>query len=166
MQTFLNLDSSDEEIILSSENDSVIQSLNKRVKYLIIYGPRKSGKTSIANNFSKVFETNLINKLPKDLDIKKDTYLDLNNLPTKDENFFHFLQQARSTKQQVVLTNLSLASGGTYKCEVSAEAPSFRTKFAKQDMVVVVLPTKAEIIGVQPKYQVGDTVNVTCYSYR
>ena len=92
MQTFLNLDSSDEEIILSSENDSVIQSLKKRVKYLIIYGPRKSGKTSIANNFSKVFETNLINKLPKDLHIKKETYLDLNNLPAKDENFFHFLQ--------------------------------------------------------------------------
>ena len=92
MQTFLNLDSSDEEIILSSENDSVIQSLKKRVKYLIIYGPRKSGKTSIANNFSKVFETNLINKLPKDLNIKKETYLDLNNLPAKDENFFHFLQ--------------------------------------------------------------------------
>ena len=79
---------------------------------------------------------------------------------------YFILQQARSTKQQVVLTNLSLASGGTYKCEVSAEAPSFRTKFAKQDMVVVVLPSKAEIIGVQPKYQVGDTVNVTCYSYR
>ena len=92
MQTFLNLDSSDEEIILSSENDSVIQSLKKRVKYLIIYGPRKSGKTSIANNFSKVFETNLINKLPKDLHIQKETYLDLNSLPAKDENFFHFLQ--------------------------------------------------------------------------
>ena len=56
VQTFLNLDSSDEEIILSSENDSVIQSLKKRVKYLIIYGPRKSGKTSIANNFSKVLK--------------------------------------------------------------------------------------------------------------
>lgn len=66
----------------------------------------------------------------------------------------------------MVLTNLSLSSGGTYKCEVSAEAPSFRTKFAKQDMVVVVLPTKAEIVGVQPKYQVGDVVNVTCFSYR
>ena len=92
MQTFLNLDSSDVEIILSSENDSVIQSLKKRVKYLIIYGPRKSGKTSIANNFSKVFETNLINKLPKDLHINKETYLDLNILPAKDENFFHFLQ--------------------------------------------------------------------------
>ncbi len=92
MQTFLNLDSSDEEIILSSENDLVIESLKKRVKYLIIYGPKKSGKTSIANKFSKVYETNLINKLPKDLHIKKETYLDLNNLPSKDENFFHFLQ--------------------------------------------------------------------------
>ena len=88
MQTFLNLDSSDEEIILSSENDSVIQSLKKRVKYLIIYGPRKSGKTSIANNFSKVFETNLINKLPKDLHIKKETYLDLNIYPQKMKIFF------------------------------------------------------------------------------
>ena len=77
-----------------------------------------------------------------------------------------FFQKSRSTKQQVVLTNLSLASGGTYKCEVSAEAPSFRTKFAKQDMVVVVLPSKAEIVGIQPKYQVGDLVNVTCFSYR
>ena len=79
---------------------------------------------------------------------------------------FFFFQKSRSTKQQVVLTNLSLASGGTYKCEVSAEAPSFRTKFAKQDMVVVVLPSKAEIVGIQPKYQVGDLVNVTCFSYR
>ena len=76
------------------------------------------------------------------------------------------LQKSKSTKQQVVLTNLSLASGGTYKCEVSAEAPSFRTKFAKQDMVVVVLPSKAEIVGIQPKYQVGDLVNVTCFSYK
>jgi hypothetical protein len=59
-----------------------------------------------------------------------------------------------------------MESGGTYKCEVSAEAPSFRTKFAKQDMVVVIIPTKAEIVGAQPKYQVGDLVNVTCFSYR
>ena len=77
-----------------------------------------------------------------------------------------YLQKTKSTKQQVVLTNLSLSSGGTYKCEVSAEAPSFRTKSFEQDMVVVVLPTKAEIVGVQPKYQVGDIVNVTCCSYR
>jgi len=76
------------------------------------------------------------------------------------------VDRSHSTKQHVLLTNLTLDSGGTYKCEVSAEAPSFRTKSAHQDMVVVVLPTKAEIKGVQPKYTVGDVVNVTCYSYR
>ena len=92
MQTFLNLDSSDEEIIRSSENESVILSLKKRVKYLIIYGSRKSGKTTIAKKFSKDFNTNIINKIPKGLSIKNETYLDLNNLPAKDENFFHFLQ--------------------------------------------------------------------------
>ena len=44
MQTFLNLNHSDNEIIYSSENKTVIQSLEKRVKYLIIYGSNKSGK--------------------------------------------------------------------------------------------------------------------------
>ena len=92
MQTFLNLDRSDKEIILSSENESVILSLEKRVKYLIIYGPQKSGKTSIANKFSKKYNTNIINKIPSDLNLTNETYLDLNKLPTKDENFFHFLQ--------------------------------------------------------------------------
>ncbi len=92
MQTFLNLDSSDKDIIRSSENELVILSLQKRVKHLIIYGPRKSGKTSIANKFAKDFNTNIINKIPNELNIKKETYLDLNNLPAKDENFFHFLQ--------------------------------------------------------------------------
>ena len=33
-------------------------------------------------------------------------------------------------------------------------------------MVVVVLPKKSEIKGADPKYQVGDFVNVSCYSYR
>ena len=92
MQTFLNLDSSDEEILYSSENESVIQALKRRDEYLIIYGPIKSGKTTIANKFSKDFNINMINKIPRDLNIKKETYLDLNNLPAKDENFFHFLQ--------------------------------------------------------------------------
>ena len=96
MQTFLNLDSTDGEIIYSSENNSVIQSLNKRVNYLIIYGPRKSGKTSIANKYSKDFNINIIREIPKELHIKKETYLDLNNLPATDENFFHFLQHFTS----------------------------------------------------------------------
>jgi len=76
------------------------------------------------------------------------------------------VDRSRSTRQHVRLNNLTLDSGGTYKCEVSAEAPSFRTKSAFQDMVVVVPPSKSEIVGAAPKYAVGDTVNVTCYSYR
>ena len=79
--------------------------------------------------------------------------------------FIHF-QKKKSTKQHVQLFNLTANSGGTYKCEVSAEAPSFRTKSGSQDMVVVVTPKKSDIKGVQPKYYVGDLVNVTCYSFR
>ena len=52
------------------------------------------------------------------------------------------------------------------QCEVSGEAPSFKTKFDSEDMVVVVTPSKAEIVGAHPKYLVGDTVNVTCISTR
>ncbi|XP_059095713.1 uncharacterized protein LOC131890389 [Tigriopus californicus] len=81
-----------------------------------------------------------------------------------DVNGIH-VDRHRSSREKVVLRNLTLDSAGTYKCEVSAEAPNFRTKSGKQDMVVVVIPSKAEIVGARPKYQVGDVVNVTCYSY-
>ena len=92
MQTFLNLDNSDKEIIYSSENNTVIQSLKKRIKYLIIYGSNKSGKTTIAKKSSINHKIDLIKNVPKDLFFNKETYLDLNTLPAQDENFFHFLQ--------------------------------------------------------------------------
>tara|TARA_B100000989_G_scaffold71303_1_gene49996 strand:- start:130 stop:750 length:621 start_codon:yes stop_codon:yes gene_type:complete len=92
VQTFLDLDSSNKEIIYSLENDEVIQSLERRIKYLIIYGSNKSGKTTIARKFSKNFNIDLINNLPNYLNFHRETYLDLNNLPGKDENLFHFLQ--------------------------------------------------------------------------
>ena len=92
MQTFLNLNHSDNEIIYSSENKTVIQSLEKRVKYLIIYGSNKSGKTTIAKKFSINNNIDLINTVPNELNFNKETYLDLNNLPGQDEYFFHFLQ--------------------------------------------------------------------------
>ena len=92
MQTFLDLDSSDKEIIYSLENDEVIESLERRIKYLIIYGSNKSGKTTIARKFSKNFNIDLINSVPRYLNLNRETYLDLNNLPGKDENLFHFLQ--------------------------------------------------------------------------
>ena len=92
MQTFLNLNSFDTEILYSLENDTVIQSLEKKVKYLIIYGPNKSGKTTIAKKFSINNNINLINNIHVELNFNKETYLDLNTLPGQDENFFHFLQ--------------------------------------------------------------------------
>ncbi len=64
-----------------------------------------------------------------------------------------------------MLNRLTLDSQGTYKCEVSAEAPSFKTKSDSDHMVVVVPPSRSEIVGAQPKYNVGDRVNVTCVSH-
>ena len=92
MQTFLNLNSFDTEIIYSLENDIVIQSLEKRIKYLIVCGPNKSGKTTIAKKFSINNNIDLISNVHKELNFNKETYLDLNTLPGEDENFFHFLQ--------------------------------------------------------------------------
>ena len=92
MQTFLNLNSFDTEILYSLENDTAIQSLEKKVKYLIIYGPNKSGKTTIAKKFSINNNIDLTNSVPDELNFNKETYLDLNTLPGQDENFFHFLQ--------------------------------------------------------------------------
>ena len=73
MQTFLNLNSSDTEILYSLENDTVIQSLKKRVKYSLIYGPDKSGKTTIAKKFSINNNIDLINTVPNVLNFKKET---------------------------------------------------------------------------------------------
>ena len=61
---------------------------------------------------------------------------------------------------------MDVSATGTYKCEVSAEAPSFKTVYKEGSLIVVVLPSSAEIVGAKPKYWVGDTVNVTCFSYR
>lgn len=46
-------------------------------------------------------------------------------------------QLLNSTDTQVVLDNVNLASTGRYRCEVSAEAPSFQTVSDHGDMIVV-----------------------------
>lgn len=46
-------------------------------------------------------------------------------------------QLHNSTDTQVVLDNVNLASTGRYRCEVSAEAPSFQTVSDHGDMIVV-----------------------------
>lgn len=47
------------------------------------------------------------------------------------------LQLHNSTDTQVVLTNVTLKATGRYRCEVSAEAPSFQTVSDHGDMIVV-----------------------------
>ncbi|KAG1674781.1 hypothetical protein GQR58_014983 [Nymphon striatum] len=70
-----------------------------------------------------------------------------------------------SSMATVSLTNVGLKSSGAYKCEVSADAPDFQTKFSVKDMDVYVLPESGpKIIGGKRRYLIGDHVNVTCTS--
>lgn len=46
-------------------------------------------------------------------------------------------QKSQSDQHVVMLTQLTLASAGRYKCEVSADAPSFQTSFNTVEMAVI-----------------------------
>ncbi len=92
MQTFLDLISTDEDILISNENIESFKLLKNKKKYSIIVGPEKSGKSKLAKKFANLHNIELINDIPHNLKFKNDTYLDLNKLPTNEESFFHFLQ--------------------------------------------------------------------------
>ncbi|XP_059485027.1 cell adhesion molecule 2-like isoform X2 [Neocloeon triangulifer] len=72
-----------------------------------------------------------------------------------------------SSESTVVLTHVDLSSSGVYRCEVSAEAPSFQTVSERGDMTVVAMPKDGpRISGGRPRYQIGDMVRVNCTSAR
>lgn len=76
-----------------------------------------------------------------------------------------YVDLEHSNETQVLLTALDLESSGRYRCEVSAEAPSFQTVSDHSDMVTVALPTRGPVItGGRPRYNIGDTVRVNCTS--
>ncbi|XP_058120785.1 uncharacterized protein LOC131282874 [Anopheles ziemanni] len=78
-----------------------------------------------------------------------------------------FVDLLNSTSDQVVLDTIDLSSSGKYRCEVSAEAPSFQTVSDHGEMLVVVLPEEDPYItGGKPRYQIGDVVRVNCTSGR
>lgn len=52
-------------------------------------------------------------------------------------NTRYVFQIHNSTESQVVLKSVNLSSTGRYRCEVSAEAPSFQTVSDHGDMTVV-----------------------------
>ena len=65
----------------------------------------------------------------------------------------------------VILLNLNLKSAGSYRCEVSAEAPLFNTVSQRRKMGVIVLPqSRPRISGGKHTYHVGDHVRVNCTS--
>ena len=70
------------------------------------------------------------------------------------------VERAKSSRQHVYLFDLQLEASGTYRCEVSAEAPSFRTKHEEKVMVVVQPPHTNEITGLQPRYDTSKYIAV------
>lgn len=70
-----------------------------------------------------------------------------------------------STEREVVLDDVDFSTTGQYRCEVSGDAPMFQTASTAGILYVVDLPDDGpEIQGGQPRYNVGDRVNVTCLS--
>ena len=111
MQTFLSFESSnDDQIIESSENELAIKILQENQKYVLIHGPKKSGKSLLANKFSRINNKKIIYDIPLKLDFDTGVYLDLNSLPLKSEYFFHFLQY-------FVSNNLSLTIFSSHSFE-------------------------------------------------
>ena len=111
MQTFLSFESSnDDQIIESIENELAIKILQENQKYVLIDGPKKSGKSLLAKKFSTINNKKIIYDIPIKLDFDTGVYLDLNSLPLKSENFFHFLQY-------FVSNNLSLTIFSSHSFE-------------------------------------------------
>ncbi|GFY60658.1 putative beat protein [Trichonephila inaurata madagascariensis] len=76
-----------------------------------------------------------------------------------------YLDLERSVQGNVFLRETDLNTEGLYRCEASAESPTFQTVEGEKMIKVYVLPDEdPKILGSQPRYEVGDVVNVTCRS--
>ncbi|XP_049940952.1 uncharacterized protein LOC126417100 [Schistocerca serialis cubense] len=69
----------------------------------------------------------------------------------------------QSNAHQVVLRDVQLELAGKYRCEVSADAPSFHTQVVASHMHVVYQPEGEPRMFVEkPRYAVGDTLRANC----
>ena len=68
---------------------TILDNFNQNI---FLFGPKKSGKTILANKFLDISGANIIYNIPSNLNFKNNTFLDLNKLPFNEEPFFHFLQ--------------------------------------------------------------------------
>ena len=109
MQKFFDLTTSDDEIIISKENSSVINLLKSNNKFSIIIGDEKSGKSLLAKKYSVINNAELIFHYSLNHGLKNNVYLDLNELPLNEDDFFHFIQYFISQNQGLTIftsTNL------------------------------------------------------------
>ncbi|XP_035777185.1 uncharacterized protein LOC118458615 [Anopheles albimanus] len=69
---------------------------------------------------------------------------------------------------KVLLKGLTLKSSGVYRCEISAEAPSFDSVQGEGRMDVIYVPKDGPHIsdGERKSYQIGETMDLNCTSGR
>ncbi|XP_066907988.1 uncharacterized protein, partial [Halyomorpha halys] len=78
-----------------------------------------------------------------------------------------FNMVSASNMSQVTLTQVGYTSSGTYRCEVSTEAPNFETSLQSKNMTVLVLmlassgvaaypDSPPQITGIQDTYSITD----------
>uniref|UniRef100_A0A0A9WGX7 Cell adhesion molecule 2 n=1 Tax=Lygus hesperus TaxID=30085 RepID=A0A0A9WGX7_LYGHE len=76
-----------------------------------------------------------------------------------------FIEKTKSNGTHLFLKKVTINLSGRYSCEVSADAPSFRTALVSGDMNIVVVPSAfPEIKGMKARYKLGDTLEVQCVS--
>ncbi|CAL1289414.1 unnamed protein product [Larinioides sclopetarius] len=76
-----------------------------------------------------------------------------------------FLDLGWCKEGYIFMHKTDVFSEGTYRCEVSTEAPFFRTVKGESEMRIYVNPSSPPaIVGVKNQYVIGEIVNVTCLS--
>ncbi|XP_071439571.1 uncharacterized protein [Hetaerina americana] len=75
------------------------------------------------------------------------------------------LDESESDLSSVTLRDLTFESSGSYRCEVSTEAPDFKTVLESKYMAVWAPPRADPAVeGLRPSYSVGDLVAGNCTS--
>jgi len=75
---------------------------------------------------------------------------------------------AKSNHKSVEISNVDLRTHGTFMCEVSSEAPRFKTVEANADLTIVLPPSSPPLVEPKPtsghRYRLGDMLEVNCTS--
>ncbi|GFQ69280.1 uncharacterized protein TNCT_377041 [Trichonephila clavata] len=91
--------------------------------------------------------------------------------PKDDNQFVYFPQPgididlSRTNSNIVFLRTVALDSAGSYKCQVSTDAPTYSCVQAVKDMNVIILPLEGpQITGGESSYDLGDNITLNCTS--